>query len=413
MDSSFYEGIKRELTQNILPYWEKYSRDTESGGFYAAIDNNNVQNKHCNRSIVMTSRYLWTYSAAARLLKRESYLDMADYAFQALKNQYTDTVNGGMYWMVSPVGLPVETKKQIYGEAFALYGLCEYAAALYEIRKLTYPATVVMDRALALYSFLERYARDRENGGYLEALDSEWHKTDSCALSDIDLNCAKSMNTNLHVLEAYTNLYRTLEIVYPEQQALRGLVGKSISDLLYIMTEKILTENGHLGLYFNADWSRLDAEISYGHDIEASWLIWEAANEIGDDSLLSSMRPVAIKMAQVSLNEGFDKSAGALENTLNNGIRDRSRIWWNQAEALNGFYNAWELTGGEDFKVAFKKEWNWISENQIDKQNGDWFNTVGVDCKPVLTEDKGGNWKTSYHNSRCCMELLRRAGYGE
>jgi cellobiose epimerase len=410
MDLTFYEQIKDHLVGNILPYWEKYAVDTENGGFYGAINNANVPDVQADRSIVMTARFLWTYSAASRLFNNADYMKTAGFAFQSIRGHFFDTLNGGMYWLIQPDGAPAVTKKQVYGQAFALYALCEYSAALREVQKLDYPSTVVMDRALALYSLLERYAKDPVNGGYIEALAEDWKPTADMQLSPSDMNCAKSMNTNLHVIEAYTNLYRTLPIVYPEQQDLRKLVGISLTELVRIMLSKIVGKNHHLGLYYDMDWKRLDTEISFGHDIEASWLIWEAANELGDESLLADARPVCIDMARTVLAEGFDKKAGALENMIKDGKKDTTRIWWNQAEAMNGFYNSWEISGNEDFKLAYLKEWDWILQYQADRENGDWFWAVNAAGVPDIAQPKGGNWKTCYHNGRSCMELLRRSG---
>jgi cellobiose epimerase len=410
MNTSFYQSIKKELTQNILPYWEKYSQDTETGGFFGKIDNFNKQDKDETRSIVMTSRFLWAYSAAARLFKEPSYLSMAEYASSALMHQFFDKDNGGFFWSVNSDGTPDITKKQIYGEAFATYALSEYAAALTEVRTQTLQPFSVMDKALAMFSLLEKYAKDAENGGYIEALAMDWKPTADLKLSEKDIDCCKSMNTNLHVMEAYTNLYRNLAVVYPEQKDTRKLVGKSLAELVRISITKILQKDGHLGIYFNKDWSRIDNEISYGHDIEASWLLWEAANELGDEQLMSEVRPVSVRMAMIAYEEGFDKQNGGFENTLIAGKHDKTRIWWNQAEALNGFFNAWELTGSDNFKEAFQLVWKWITEYQVDKNNGDWFWAVDEKGKADLSQPKGGNWKTAYHNGRCCMEILRRTG---
>ncbi|MCK9169870.1 MAG: AGE family epimerase/isomerase [Treponema sp.] len=410
MDILFYQSIKKELTENILPYWEKYARDTESGGFFGNIDNNNNQNKNEIRSIVMTSCFLWAYSAAARLFNKPEYLDMAEYASSSMMHQFFDKDNGGFFWSVNTDGTPCVSKKQIYGEAFAAYALSEYAAALTEIKKQTLQPYAVMDKALSIFSLLEKYARDPENGGYVEALTTDWKPTTDLKLSEKDIDCEKSINTNLHVMEAYTNLYRNLSIVYPEQKDTKILVGKSLSDLVRVSITKILQQNGHLGIYFNRDWSRIDNEISYGHDIEASWLLWEAANELSNEQLISEVRPVSVRMAMVAYEEGFDKKSGGFENTLINGKKDKTRIWWNQAEAVNGFFNAWELSGSDNFKEAFQLVWKWIEEYQVDKKNGDWFWAVNENGKPDLEQAKGGNWKTAYHNARCCMEILRRTG---
>ncbi len=412
MDEKFYESIKTELLEDILPYWEKYARDENpsSKGFYGDISNKNKQNKKISRSIVMTSRFLWTYSAAARLTKNADYLKMADFAYDVVKNQYFDKVYGGVYWSVETDGTPRVSKKQIYGEAFCCYGLCEYAAAIKEIRGDEALAKESMNKSLELFDFMEKYAFDSADGGYIEACAMNWSQTQDMQLSPKDMNCPKSMNTNLHVMEAYTNLYRTLPVVFAENTEKRAQVGNSLTNLVRVTVEKILQKNGHLGMFFDMKWNLLDEEISYGHDIEASWLLWEAACELGDDSLKNEIRPSVLNMADVALAEGFDMNTGAMENFMRGTKKDRTRVWWNQAESLNGFYNAWEMTRSQKFAEVCEMQWNWILNYQVDKKGGEWWSALTPKGRPITKESKGGNWKTSYHSGRACMELLRRSG---
>lgn len=411
MEERLFSEIKKELTGNILPFWEKYARDG-AGGFYGALDNDNVPDAKEWRSIVMVSRYLWSYSAAARLFGEPSYLGMADDAFRYMMRTFFDSLNGGMYWSVSSDGKPLLARKQVYGEAFSIYALSEYAAAVKELRCKENQSRRIMDQALALFALLERFARDRVDGGYAEALAEDWSATKETSLSPKDIDCEKSMNTNLHVMEAYTNLHRTLSVVYPEKLHELRLVGEALASLIRVHTTRILNaKDMHLDLYFDRAWKQCGVdEISYGHDIEASWLLWEAGEELGQKSLLEEIRPIVLAIARTSLKEGFDAATGGFENCMSeSGVRDTTRIWWNQAEALNGFYNAWEMTGEALFADAAEKVWGWIRDYQVDKKNGDWFAAVSKDGIPVLKEAKGGNWKTSYHNARACMELLRRS----
>lgn len=268
-----------------------------------------------------------------------------------------------------------------------------------------------MNYALDIYSLLEKYARDYEDGGYVEARAKNWKFTKDMILSSKDMNCPKSMNTNLHVMEAYTNLYRTLPVVFTEIGPVQKEVGESLADLVRVTVQYILQKNGHLGMFFDMNWNLLMDEQSYGHDIEASWLLWEAACELNDQALKNEIHDTVLYVADVTLNEGFDKTCGATENFLRDGgtKRDRTRVWWNQAEGLNGFYNAWEMTNDPKYEEAVKLQWNWIKNHQVDKVNGEWWNALDVEGKPILSEDKGGNWKTAYHSARAMMELLRRS----
>lgn len=439
MDAQFYESVKNELFTNILPYWEKHARDTVNTGFFGKIDNDNNKYTQVSRSIVMTARFLWTYSAIARLCKDKKYLEMADFAYDVIINKYFDKKNGGVYWSVNPDGSPDVRKKQIYGEAFCCYGLSEYAAAVKELIEEgevspcaqaseksescstlsagDTPATPplsqeAMNKALDLFYLMEEHAFDKKEGGYIEACNENWKATKDMMLSSKDMNCPKSMNTNLHVMEAYTNLYRSLPVVFPDAKGIRGEIAGALSALVRVSVEKILQANAHLGMFFDMDWNLLADEISYGHDIEASWLLWEAACELENEELKDEIRDTVIRVADVALEEGFDKENGCMENFLKDkgSVRDRNRVWWNQAEAMNGFYNAWEMTKDNKFKEACILQWKWIMDYQVDKVGGEWWAELDENGNPILKEAKGGNWKTSYHNGRTCMELLRRAG---
>lgn len=423
MDDRLFAELRDELIKDILPYWEQWACDKENGGFYGAIGNDNKGDPAEWRGIVMVSRFLWSYSAAARFLKDSPDADMQDRACSCMEmasracsymmKSFLDTHNGGVYWSVRPDGSPLVTRKQVYGNAFALYALSEYAAAIREVLENESSARPIMDSALWLFGLLEDKARDPEHGGYWEALAEDWSPTKETKLSDKDIDCDKSMNTNLHVMEAYTNLYRNLPVVYPEKKAERQTVGTALEALVRVHVEKILdSRDWHLDLYFNRDWSRTgEDEISYGHDIEASWLMWEAAELLGDAALKDYVRPAAVAVADTALKEGWDEATGGFEDKLEpDGRRRTIRVWWNQSEALNGFYNAWQMTGEEKYLAAVEKVWTWVKSFQLDKKNGEWFQEVTREGTPCLDQVKGGNWKTSYHNARCCMELLRRSG---
>ena len=436
--SELGSAVRKDLTENILPFWKKYGRDTATGGFYGFLGNDNVGDPGLSRSVVMTSRHLWTYSAAARTLGDRAHLEMADYAYAALVNAFIDPVHGGVFWSVRPDGSPDVSKKQIYGEAFAMYAFAEYSVALSEIRSDKPGSLRAIKTAVSIYELLEAHARDAVNGGYVEARACDWSPTSDLKLSEKDIDCDKSMNTNLHVMEALTSLHRALvvvsgsDVVLPGAAALRERVAESLASLIKVTADKILGPDNHLDLYFNSDWSSIGDIVSYGHDIEASWLLWEAVEELEDRTepdacsqfssvpitdLKAEIKALVIKMAETALSEGTELEKTGTElvframlNEFHAGHKDRTRVWWCQAEALVGFFNAWQLTGQQKYLDAVFAGWTWISRYQIDRENGDWFAAVRPDGKPDLNEPKGGNWKASYHNGRCCMELLNRIG---
>ncbi len=399
-DHELSAWAEKELTENILPFWKKYGRDIKTGGFYGSLDNDSIGDALASRSVVMTSRHLWAYSAASRLLNDPSWLEMADYAYSAIMKDFVDPQYGGVYWSVKSDGTPDVSKKQIYGEAFAMYALSEYACARNNSASL--------ETAFSIYNLLEKRARDAVSGGYTEALSRAWTTTGDLKLSDKDIDCDKSMNTNLHVMEALTCFHRALKIMKPKAHEILARVEESISSLVSITVDRILGSDNHLDLYFNRDWTVIGDIISYGHDIEASWLLWEAAEETGDHVLCAKIRPAVIRIAEIALAEGFDPATGALNNELHDGHKDCTRIWWCQAEALVGFYNAFQMTGDSKFQNAAFGLSLWIEKYQKDHVHGDWFWAVSPEGKSDPGEVKGGNWKTSYHNARSCMEIITR-----
>lgn len=469
------EALRLELSAHILPYWLKYGRDSVNGGFWGTINGDNVGDPRESRSVVMTARHLWAYSAAASSLADPAWLEHAHWAYKALTGPFLDREFGGMFWSVTPDGKAGVVKKQVYGEAFAIYGLSEYAGALLSygdsLRNSTlsgslsgYPVPEEPLRlALELFELLELHARDHLYGGYVEARSRDWSLTRDLKLSNNDMDCDKSMNTNLHVMEAFTTLHRTLgtfisayfgkapifsEVLGPRGSgavvpgltwsaesliAARKRVGEALECLVDVTLEKILGADGHLDLYFSIDWKPIGDIVSYGHDIEASWLLWEAVQELSGGTCgepdsggefavaplpgsLASSRNLAcrwrseiLRIAQVVLEDGFDWKTGALENESHRGNRDRTRIWWCQAEALVGFFNAWEMSGERAFLDATLSVWKWIERFQADRVGGEWFWAVAPDGTSDRSKSKGGNWKTPYHNGRACMEIMRRA----
>ncbi len=404
--TSWVNELHQELTGNILPFWLKHSRDTTVGGFYGALDNDNAGDASIPRSIVMASRHLWTYSATARFLKEPGLLCAADYAYAFLK-RFFDTECGGVYWMVTRDGTPIEKRKQIYGQAFAVYGLSEYATAVAEYRNAA-AAVPIIDEALAVFYMMEKHALDTQYGGYWEAFGADWSVIKDTKLSSVDIDCDKSMNTNLHVMEAWTCLLRTVRELRPGDFALEAKIRGSLENLIKLMTTRVLGKDHHLDLFFTRDWNVMTDAVSFGHDIEASWLLWEAALETGNTHLLDEVEYLALHVADTALKEGFDPHTGALENEVKTGERDRTRIWWCQAEAVVGFFNAYQLSKDEKFLDAAYRVWQWIKNCQRDAKGGDWFAAVSPEGTPDILQFKGGNWKTPYHNARACMEMLRR-----
>lgn len=366
--------------------------DHEHGGFVGEIDDNNQIVPGADKSLVLNTRILWTFSTAYRQLKDEAYLRIAERAYEYLTKHFIDTEHGGLYWMVNALGEPVFSQKVVYGQAFSIYAMSEYYRAAGKQEAL--------DHAIRIYELLEIHSYDQENSGYFESHTRNWQPYSISNLSSNVLNEKKSMNTHLHVLEAYTNLYR----VWPSER-----LRQSQSELIAQTTRHIVDqESGHFKLFFDEQWNSLSGHISYGHDIEGSWLIAEAAEVLGDPELLATAKVTAIRMAQSVLLEGTDPDGGIVNEADASGIIDSNKDWWPQAEAVVGFYNAYELSGDTRYLDAARASWIFTDRFIIDHKDGEWYWSVTRDGVPTTGKGKVNAWKCPYHNSRACFEMLER-----
>lgn len=384
--------IERDLERNILPFWMRHVVDRERGGFFGEIADDLVINRTVPRGALLTSRILWTYAAAHRRQPEAGWLEVARHAHADLVARFADREHGGYFWSVDAAGAPLETRKQVYGQAFALYALTELHRATGEREPL--------EQAIAVFRLLERHARDRVHGGYLEAYARDWSPIADMRLSAVDQNDPKSQNTHLHVMEAYSNLLR----VWPDPA-----VREAQAALIDVMLSRIVDPGtAHLGLFFAEDWSPHSARFSYGHDIEASWLLWEAVTVLGDAALIARARPVVLRIAEVTLAEGLD-AEGAIPNEGGpQGVTDPAREWWPQAEGLVGFLNAYQLSGDARHLDAALGLWAFIEARLVDRRHGEWIRGVAPDGSILPGHPKVSFWKCPYHNGRACMEAADR-----
>lgn len=411
--ASFSQRVEQELRGDILPFWIAHTIDREHEGFYGEISNDLVVRKNAPRGALLTSRILWTYSAAYRRYHDKAYLEMARWAYHDLVNHFWDGDYGGLFWSITVEGKPLKVEKQVYGQVFGIYALAEFFRATQEPEALTY--------ATRIYRLLEEHAHDDKFGGYFEVCPRTWQRAVAVPASDngsadatkgpgksspaavvsaMEAGGSKTQNTHLHVLEAFTNLLRA----WPDP----GL-RKSQSALIDLMLTKILDpKTHHLILYMNDDWSPRSDGISFGHDIEASWLLNEAAEAVGDDALRQRVKTVSLQIAQATLEQGLDADGSLLYEATPHGVTDSRREWWPQAEAAVGFYNAYQLSHDQRFRDASYRVWDYIESHLVDHKNGEWYRSVTKDGV-VSGQPKVSLWKCPYHNGRCCLELLERS----
>ena len=389
--ANYRDEMEAELAE-ILQFWVANSLDNEHGGFLGRIRSDGKPDPAAPKGGVLNARILWTFAAAYRHTKNPQYLALADRAHDYLMAHFQDTQFGGVYWSVAADGSPLDTHKQIYGQAFALYGLSEYYRAA--------PKPAVLRACTDLYRWIEKYSFDTKLGGYFEVFTREGTMLDHSQLSANERDVVKTMNTHLHVLEAYANLYR----IWPDAGLARQLRG-----LLQTFRQHIINPHTyHQGLFFSADWKQTADIVSYGHDIEAAWLLLEAAEVLGDKKLIQEMHVVAVEMARAVGNTMEPDGALLYEVNRTTGHTDSHREWWVSAEAMVGFLNAWQLSGDKAFYEKSVRSWQFAQEYLLDKPAGEWRWGVFADHSPMVRNDKIGFWKCPYHNSRACLEIIER-----
>lgn len=387
----FRDKIYRELYENILPFWMKYGIDTENGGFYGCISNDLAIDKEASKGTIQHSRFLWTYSALYRKYGHADFLMLAQHAYDFLVKYLWDQEYQGLYMTSDYKGNPLDDRKFIYAQAFAVYGLSEYYRATGDKE--------VLDRAITLFNIIELYSYDTENKGYYEAYNRNWTLADDFILGEHHLNEKKSMNNHLHILEGYTNLFR----VWKDSE-----LELKLRELVLVTVEHIIDPvNNHFKSFFDEKWNVKSGLFTFGHDIEGSWLLYEACEVLEDKELLSRVKGIAVGMAQACWEKGIAEDGSILYESDGQKIVDCDRIWWCQAEALVGFLNAYQLSGQEHFLKAAFNVWKYIEENIADRKNGEWFWGIDSKGKP-MNKEKAGLWKTTYHNVRACLEAMKR-----
>ncbi|GAB1623832.1 N-acylglucosamine 2-epimerase [Agarivorans sp. B2Z047] len=388
----FKQEMAHEVDNNILSFWLEMI-DKENGGFHCFADFNGTVDKEHDKAVLLHSRILWSFSAAHRILPNDKYLAAAKHAYLFIKEQALDRENGGVYWMLDSKGKVKDPQKHIYNQGFAIYALTEYFRISKDLEAL--------DIAKGLFELIESNAYDKVNGGYIEAFDQHWQPIENHLVCDTseEVLAEKSMNTHLHILEAYANLHR----VWPDE-----LVEQRLSELLVLFRDTIVDEDLHFGLFFSREWQCVSKDVSYGHDIEGTWLLDDAAACISDKQLSASIYALTTKMADVTLQQGRDAD-GAIFNELQHGkMLDSDRIWWVQAEAMVGFYNAFQKDFDPRYWAVAQDCWKIIKNQIVDTENGEWHWKTDRQGNPYTGEAKVEPWKCPYHNGRACLEIYSR-----
>lgn len=386
------QAAREHLQQKLLPFWANL-RDERNGGFYGYVDFHLAPDPGAMKGCILNSRILWFFSRAYQLLQDEKLLAYARHAYAFLP-RFTDAENGGLYWSVTSDGKPLDTAKHTYAQAFAIYGLAAYASATGEGEAL--------DKAMELYTLIE--ARMTDENGYLESFSRDFQPLTNDKLSDNPklvqrgVFARKTMNTLLHILEAYTLLYQTGH---------DPRVLASLRKLLLVFETKVYNrQENRLEVFFDTDMHSIFDMQSYGHDIEASWLIDLAAETALDAPGCEQTRRWTTELTRGVMQRAFRN--GSLLNENTEGEDDPTRVWWVQAETMVGLANLWQKTGDAQWMDAMQAQWQYIQNHMVDPRgNAEWYWCISGDgtvCEKPIVEP----WKCPYHNGRMCMELMTR-----
>lgn len=383
------EEIRNHLTDCIIPFWKKL-RDDENGGYYGWVGYDLKVDKKAVKGCILNSRILWFFSNAYTMLKDPSLLDEADHGFAFMKQYCMDRENGGIFWSIQYDGKPEDTTKHTYNQAFAIYALSSYYEASGKEEAL--------DMAKELFHIIEEKCTDEI--GYKEAFDKEFHEIENDKLSENGVIAEKTMNTLLHVFEAYTELYRVAKL--PE-------VGERLHWIMETFAHKVYNPELHRQeVFFDKNMKSILDLHSYGHDIETAWLIDRGVEVLGDPKMEELLSPITRDLTAQIYKVAFN--GHSLANECEKGVVNTHRIWWVQAETVIGFLNGYQKDPSKkEYLEAAESEWQFIKDYVIDKRNGsEWYWEVDENGKPYLDRPIVEPWKCPYHNGRMCMEVMKR-----
>lgn len=389
---TFERRVRDELYGDIIPFWLTHAVDDECGGFIGRMSNDLTVDRTADKGLILNARLLWTFSALSRFEPDAKYLELARRAYDYLDEQFWDGRLGGAFWCVDHRAQLADDKKKIYGQAFYVYALSEYYLATQH--------AAALERAQELFGLIERHSHDGAHGGYLETCNRDWSVAEDVRLSDKDMNEKKSMNNHLHLLEGYTNLCR----VWRHED-----VERKLTELIDVFQRHILdADTSHFGHFFDESWHLKSNTYTFGHDIEGSWLLCEAAHVLGRPKTVAAVVDSALKIAEAVREQGLDEDGGLFYEGKAGDVIDTNKEWWPQAEAVVGFLNAYQLSGRHAFLEAAFSCWEFIERHVVDRTHGEWFWRVARDGTPDLREPKVSEWKSPYHNTRACLETIRR-----
>ncbi len=381
----FTDEVRAHLEQKILPFWERL-KDEEYGGFYGYVGEDLKTDRKAYKGCILNSRILWTFSTAAEMPGGEGLREYADHAYAFLR-RFLDPEYGGVYWSLTYDGKPLDTTKHTYCQAFAVYGLAAYA-------RLT-GSREALETAKDLVRLIRTKFRDE--GGYLEALRADFSPESNEKLSENGVMASRTMNTLLHVLECLAELYRA-----DPDESVREMGKEALDCFLHTFRNP---EKRRLEVFCDNEYRPLLDMQSYGHDIEGSWLIWDAAETFLPEAERGPWREMCMDLLESVTERAFTDHG--LNYEIVNGTVNTGRAWWPQAETLLGFEFGWRMTGDRTWLERMRKQWDYILREVVDPREGSEWRNEWLEDGTSVGKGIVDEWKCPYHNGRMCMNLIR------
>ena len=372
--------VAADLLDNLLPWWATKTPDYVNGGFYGRINAQDSVFAEADKGGILNARILWTFSAAYRITKDTSYLRLATRAKDYCIKHFIDKEFGGVYYALDYKGVPSSTGKNLSTHTHFINAFSEYARATSDREAL--------ETARALFETVEKHAFDKEANWYIVDFNREWEKMPRRVLV-----------TTPPFVKARTNLYR----VWPEER-----MAERLRFIVETFLDKIINPDlYHLNYVIDENWNTISEVESYGHDIEAAWMLREAALALGDPQLIKRVEDVSVKIAE-AVTKGIQPDGTLIyEKDRATGRVNDSRSWWVQVETIVGYFDAWEISGEEKFLDIALNCWNFTRDNFIDKTNGGWFTGVTPDGG-IRRGDKAAHWTCPQHNAGMAIEIMER-----
>nr|WP_246596209.1 AGE family epimerase/isomerase [Bacillus alkalicola] len=380
------------MVDHILPFWKTHAVDEYGDGFHGYLFFDLSIDKECDHICLLYSKILWSFSAAYRKFKQEDDLKVAQRSFDYMMEHFLDKEHGGFYWSVDEKnGLGKDTNKHMYNQAYAIYGLTEFFQAS--------GVEEALEQGKQLYHLLEKNGVDAENGGYFEAFSREWQQDSELSHKVHELHVSKSIKTHLQLLEAYTNLYRVWD-----DEGLKA----SLERLFDIIVEKVLNGDNHFHVYFNNRWEPDSSLVSYGRDLEGSWILTEAAKVLRCERRMDMIKTTAVDIVNACLEGGVEEDGSFIHESIGEEVTDGDRVWWVQSEGLVALLNAYELSGENKYLTHFNNLWEYIRDYYIDQKHGEWYWQLTSENEIDTSKPIVETWKGPDHNTRGLMESMER-----